>query len=35
MMTHRAIEKNMQDALRVIDKMDCVCEKTVLIRVES
>lgn len=35
MMTHRVIEKNVQDALRVIDQMDCVCEKTVLIRVES
>lgn len=35
MMTHRANEKNIQDALRLIDKMDCVCEKTVLIRVES
>lgn len=35
MMTHRAVEKNVQDALRVIDQLGCVCEKTVLIRVES
>lgn len=35
MMTHRVNEKNIQDALKLIDKMDCVCEKTVLIRVES
>ncbi|MBI4382451.1 MAG: homoserine dehydrogenase [Nitrospinae bacterium] len=34
MMTHTAREKNIQDALSEIDRLDCVCEKTVLLRVE-
>lgn len=35
MMTHLAREKNVQDALLEIDRLDCVCEKTVLLRVEN
>lgn len=35
MMTHLAMEKNIQNALAEIDKLDVVCEKTALIRVES
>ncbi|MGV7221236.1 MAG: homoserine dehydrogenase [Nitrospinales bacterium] len=35
MMTHMALEKNIQQALGEIDKLDVVCEKTVFIRVES
>lgn len=35
MMTHLAIEKNIQSALEEIDQMDVVCDKTVFIRVES
>ncbi|MFQ5451796.1 MAG: homoserine dehydrogenase [Nitrospinaceae bacterium] len=34
-MTHRANEKNVQDALKEIDRLDVVCEKTHLIRVED
>jgi len=35
MMTHTALEKDVQTALREIDGLDFVCEKTVLIRVEK
>ena len=35
MMTHRAQEKNIQEALEKIDSLDVICEKTVLIRVEE
>jgi len=35
MMTHRAREKDIQGALREIDRLDAVCEPSVLIRVES
>jgi len=35
MMTHRAQEKNIQEALGKIDSLDVICEKTVLIRVEE
>ncbi len=35
MMTHQAREKNIQAALKEIDGMDDVYEKTVLIRVEK
>ena len=35
MMTHRAQEKNIQQALWEIDRLDIICEKTVLIRVEE
>ncbi|MGP0630381.1 homoserine dehydrogenase [Nitrospina sp. 32_T5] len=34
MMTHQAKEKNIQQALKEIEQLDVVCEKTVLIRVE-
>ncbi|CAI2718458.1 homoserine dehydrogenase [Nitrospina watsonii] len=34
MMTHHAREKNIQQALKEIEQLDVVCEKTVLIRVE-
>lgn len=34
MMTHHAREKNIQQALKKIEQLDVVCEKTVLIRVE-
>ena len=34
-MTHNANEKSIQEALGVIDKLDIVCEKTNLIRVEN
>ena len=34
-MTHHAREKDIQEALEEIDRLDVVCEKTVLIRVES
>jgi homoserine dehydrogenase len=35
MMTHRASEKNVQLALKEIDALDVVCEKSNLIRVEN
>jgi len=35
MMTHLAREKNIQSAIKEIDQLDVVCEKTALIRVES
>ena len=35
MMTHRSNEKNVQDALIEIDRLDVVCEKSNLIRVEN
>lgn len=35
MMTHRASEKNLQLALKAIDALDVVCEKSNLIRVEN
>ena len=35
MMTHQAREKNIQAALKEIDGIEEVCEKTVLIRVEK
>ena len=35
MMTHRAQEKNIQQALKEIDQLDAICEKTILIRVEE
>ena len=35
MMTHTALEKNIQQAIQEIDQLDVVCEKTVFIRVES
>lgn len=34
-MTHKADEKNVQEALQAIDNLDVVCEKTILIRVEG
>ena len=34
-MAHRALERNVQNALKVIDQLDVVCEKTNLIRVEN
>ncbi|MDH5526611.1 MAG: homoserine dehydrogenase [Nitrospirota bacterium] len=34
-MTHRAVEQSVQDALAEISKMDCVSEPTTLIRVEA
>ena len=34
-MTHTAVERNVQDALREIDQLSCVPEKAVLIRVEE
>ena len=35
MMTHRANEKNVQLALREIDELEVVCEKSNFIRVEK
>ena len=35
MMTHLAKEKNVHEALKEIDLLDVICEKTVLIRVEK
>jgi len=35
MMTHRANEKNIQLALREIDELEVVCEKSNFIRVEK
>ena len=35
MMVHRSNEKNVQDALAEIDRLDVVCEKSNLIRVEN
>ena len=35
MMVHRSKEKNVQDALAEIDRLDIVCEETNLIRVEN
>ncbi|MDA0691976.1 MAG: homoserine dehydrogenase [Nitrospinae bacterium] len=35
MMVHRSNEKNIQDALMEIDRLDVVCEKSNLIRVEN
>ena len=35
MMVHRSNEKNVQDALIEIDRLDVVCEKSNLIRVEN
>lgn len=35
MMTHEAVEKNIQSAIKEIDALDVVKEKTMLIRVES
>jgi homoserine dehydrogenase len=35
MMIHRSNEKNVQDALTEIDRLDVVCEKSNLIRVEN
>jgi len=35
MMVHRASERNVQQALKEIDQLDVVCEKTNLIRVEK
>jgi len=35
MMTHMALEKNIQQAIEEIDQLDVVCGKTVFIRVES
>jgi homoserine dehydrogenase len=34
-MVYRALERNMQQALKEIDQLDVVCEKTNLIRVEN
>ncbi|PIQ96453.1 MAG: homoserine dehydrogenase [Nitrospinae bacterium CG11_big_fil_rev_8_21_14_0_20_56_8] len=35
MMTHLANEKNVRDALKEIDPLDVICEKSILIRVEN
>jgi homoserine dehydrogenase len=35
MMAHRSKEKNIQQALKEIDALDVVCEKSNLIRVEK
>ena len=35
LMTHQALEENVQKSLQEIDSLDVICEKTVLIRVEK
>ena len=35
MMTHEAVEKNVKEAMKLIDKLDVLTDKTMMIRVEE